>query len=84
MSKLWAVDKLLGLWISPAQEAFAGTLDDEVLDVDVLDDEEFELLLDDFESDEDDADEAGVGCVEPPSDAVAPALALPSDLLSVR
>jgi hypothetical protein len=57
-------------------------------DDDVLDDEEFDVLDDDFalESDEeeDEGDEAGVDGVEPPSDAAAPDLALPSDLLSVR
>jgi hypothetical protein len=75
--------QLLSLWITRGQEAAAVALDDEVLD----DDDDVELV--DFvpESDEDeddDEDEAGVAGVEPPSDAVAPALALPSDLLSVR
>jgi hypothetical protein len=73
--------QLLSLWITQGQEAAAVALDDEVLD----DDDDVELA--DFvpESDEeDDEDVAGVDGVEPPSDAVAPALALPSDLLSVR
>jgi hypothetical protein len=73
--------QLLSLWITRGQEAAAVALDDEVLD----DDDDVELV--DFvpESDEeDDEDVAGVDGVEPPSDAVAPALALPSDLLSVR
>jgi hypothetical protein len=78
--------QLLSLWITRGQEAAAVALDDEVLDDDVLDDED-DVELVDFvpESDEeDDVDVAGVDGVEPPSDAVAPALALPSDLLSVR
>jgi len=56
----------------------------------VLDDDDDGVELDDFvlesdeEDDEDDEDEAGVDGVEPPSDAAAAALALPSDLLSVR
>jgi hypothetical protein len=76
--------QLLSLWITRGQEAAAVALDDEVLD----DDDDVELVdfvpESDEEDDEDDEDVAGVDGVEPPSDAVAPALALPSDLLSVR
>jgi hypothetical protein len=76
--------QLPSLGITRGQEAAAVALDDEVLD----DDDDVELVdfvpESDEEDDDDDEDEAGVAGVEPPSDAVAPALALPSDLLSVR
>jgi len=78
--------QLLGLWITRGQGAAAVALDDEVLGED--DDVELDDLApesdDEDDGEEDDEDEAGVDGVELPSDAAAPALALPSDLLSVR
>jgi hypothetical protein len=80
--------QLASLWITRGQDAAAVALDDEVLDDDEFDvlDDDFALESDDEDDEADDEDEAGVD-VEPPSDAAAPALALPSelsDLLSVR
>jgi hypothetical protein len=81
IKRLRAVDKPARLWITRGQDAAAVALDDEVLD-----DDEFDVL-DDFALESDEDEDAADDDVEPPSDAAAPALALPSepsDLLSVR